>query len=112
MKEQQQVPIHTEYIQIDQLLKLEGIIETGGQIKSFIDEGILTLNGQVVTEKRKKCRVGDVISCEGLDVDLIITQEDVYKRQEWFIPFTVGNNVFIPLKGSMNDFTFKSIHRF
>jgi len=29
MKEQQQVPIHTEYIQIDQLLKLEGIIETG-----------------------------------------------------------------------------------
>ena len=46
MKEQQQVPIHTEYIQIDQLLKLEGIIETGGQIKSFIDEGILTLNGQ------------------------------------------------------------------
>ena len=60
MKEQQQVPIHTEYIQIDQLLKLEGIIETGGQIKSFIDEGILTLNGQVVTEKRKKCRVGDV----------------------------------------------------
>ena len=50
MKEKQQVPIHTEYIQIDQLLKLEGIIETGGQIKSFIDEG--------------------------LDVDLIITQEE------------------------------------
>ena len=45
MKEQQQVPIHTEYIQIDQLLKLEGIIETGGQIKTFIEEGILTLNG-------------------------------------------------------------------
>ena len=76
MKEQQQVPIHTEYIQIDQLLKLEGIIETGGQIKSFIEEGMLTLDGQVVTEKRKKCRVGDVISCEGLDVDLVITQEE------------------------------------
>ena len=56
MKEQQQVPIH--------------------QIKTFIEEGILTLNGQVVTEKRKKCRVGDVISCEGLDVDLVITQEE------------------------------------
>ena len=46
------------------------------KIKSFIDEGILTLNGQVVTEKRKKCHVGDVISCEGLDVDLVITQEE------------------------------------
>ena len=42
----------------------------------FVVEGILTLNGQVVTEKRKKCRVGDVISCEGLDVDLVITQEE------------------------------------
>ena len=43
------------------VVEVEGIIETGGQIKSFIEEGILTLNGQVVTEKRKKCRVGDVI---------------------------------------------------
>ena len=54
MKEQQQVPIHTEYIQIDQLLKLEGIIETGGQIKSFINEGILTLNGQCCHRKAQE----------------------------------------------------------
>ena len=46
------------------------------KLNLFIDEGILTLNGQVVTEKRKKCRVGDVISCEGLDIDLVITQEE------------------------------------
>ena len=73
---QQPVPIHTEYIQIDQLLKLEGVIETGGQVKGLIDDQVLTLNGTIVTEKRKKCRVGDVISCEGLDVDLVITQEE------------------------------------
>ena len=42
MREQRHVPIHTEYIQIDQLLKLEGVIETGGQIKSFIDDKALT----------------------------------------------------------------------
>ena len=35
---QQAVPIHTEYIQIDQLLKLEGVIETGGQVKGLIDD--------------------------------------------------------------------------
>ena len=73
---QQTVPIHTEYIQIDQLLKLEGVIETGGQVKGLIDDQVLTLNGTIVTEKRKKCRVGDVISCEGLDVDLVITKEE------------------------------------
>lgn len=73
---QQAVPIHTEYIQIDQLLKLEGIIETGGQVKGLIDDQVITLNGNMVTEKRKKCRVGDVVGVEGLDVEFIITKEE------------------------------------
>ena len=68
--------IHTEYIQIDQLLKLEGVIETGGQVKGLIDDQVLTLNGTIVTEKRKKCRVGDVIGVEGLDVEFIVTKEE------------------------------------
>jgi len=75
-KPQQMVFIHTEYIQIDQLLKLEGLIETGGQIKSLIDDEVITLNGVLVTEKRKKCRPGDVISIDGLEVDFIITKEE------------------------------------
>ena len=72
---QQTVPIHTEYIQIDQLLKLEGVIETGGQVKGLIGDLVLTLNGTIVTEKRKKCRVGDVIGVEGLDVEFIVSKE-------------------------------------
>lgn len=73
---QQAVPIHTEYIQIDQLLKLEGVIETGGQVKGLINDQVITLNGNMVTEKRKKCRVGDVVGVEGLDVEFIITKEE------------------------------------
>ena len=73
---QQAVPIHTEYIQIDQLLKLEGVIETGGQVKGLIDDQVITLNGNMVTEKRKKCRVGEVVGVEGLDVEFIITKEE------------------------------------
>ena len=70
------VGIHTEYIQIDQLLKYEGIIETGGQLKALIDDQIITINGQLCTEKRKKCYVGDIISIEGLDMDLKIVKEE------------------------------------
>ncbi|WP_251423676.1 RNA-binding S4 domain-containing protein [Veillonella agrestimuris] len=75
-KDVQLVVIHTEYIQIDQLLKLEGVIETGGQIKSLIDDKVLFLNGQLVTEKRKKCYPKDIISIDGLDVDFVITSEE------------------------------------
>ena len=73
---QQAVPINTEYIQIDQLLKLEGVIETGGQVKGLINDQVITLNGNMVTEKRKKCRVGDIIGVEGLDVEFIVTKEE------------------------------------
>lgn len=53
MKEQIDVAIHTDYIQLDQALKLAGIIMTGGQIKPLLEEGAISLNGQVCTEKRK-----------------------------------------------------------
>ena len=46
------------------------------QVKSLIDDQVLTLNGVIVTEKRKKCRVGDVIGVDGLDVEFIVTKEE------------------------------------
>ena len=58
------------------MLKLEGVIETGGQVKGLIDDQVLTLNGIIVTEKTQKCRVGDVIGVEGLDVEFIVTKEE------------------------------------
>lgn len=71
-----EVGIHTEYIQLDQLLKFEGIIETGGQIKPLLEEGLITINDVVCKEKRKKLRSGDIISIDGLDTDLQITKEE------------------------------------
>ena len=71
-----EVGIHTEYIQLDQLLKFEGIIETGGQIKPLLEEGLITINGVVCKEKRKKLRSGDIISIDGLDTDFQITKEE------------------------------------
>ncbi|MBP9551800.1 MAG: RNA-binding S4 domain-containing protein, partial [Veillonella sp.] len=41
-----------------------------------IDDQIITINGQLCTEKRKKCYVGDIISIEGLDMDLKIDKEE------------------------------------
>ncbi len=71
-----EVGIHTEYIQLDQLLKFEGIIETGGQIKPLLEEGLITINDVVCKEKRKKLRSGDIISIDGLDTDFQITKEE------------------------------------
>jgi len=61
----EKVIIHTEYIQLDQLLKFHGIISTGGQIKPLIEEGVIKINGIVCREKRKKVYPKDIVSVKG-----------------------------------------------
>ena len=64
------VSIHTEYIQLDQLLKYANVLATGGQVKVLLDEEKITLNNVVVTEKRKKIYPNDVVI---IDKELTIT---------------------------------------
>ena len=56
------ISIHTDYIQLDQLLKYANILTTGGQIKELLAEELITLNGTIVTEKRKKIYPNDVVT--------------------------------------------------
>ena len=56
------ISIHTDYIQLDQLLKYANILATGGQIKELLAEELITLNGTIVTEKRKKIYPNDMVS--------------------------------------------------
>lgn len=51
-----------EYIELNKLLKLLGLAETGGEAGVRILEGEVKLNKKVVSEKRKKIRAGDVVS--------------------------------------------------
>lgn len=55
------IEIETDVIQLDQLLKWAGIIESGGQIKFLLEEKRIKLNGIIETAKRRKIHAGDVI---------------------------------------------------
>lgn len=62
----EKIAINTAVINLDQLLKWAGIVQTGGQVKSMIEEGMIKLNHSIVTERRKKVYPGDRIVIEGL----------------------------------------------
>ncbi len=62
------IDITTSVINLDQLLKFAGIVETGGQVKLFVEEGLIWLNGAVVTERRKKIRPGDIVEIKGIGI--------------------------------------------
>lgn len=58
--------INTEFITLVNLLKFEGIIETGGQIKDLLENQEIKVNGFIVNEKRKKIYPGDLIHIEDI----------------------------------------------
>ena len=68
------VAIITEFITMDKLLKFSGVADTGGQAILMVEDGIVKLNGKLVTEKRKKVFPGDVVNIED-QIELTITKE-------------------------------------
>jgi ribosome-associated protein len=52
-------------IQLDQFLKLNGLVGTGGQAKRVIQGGEVLLNGVVETRRKKKLKAGDKVVFAG-----------------------------------------------
>ena len=55
------ITITTEYIKLQDLLKLAGVVYTGGEAKVLIQEGAVTVNDEVCTQRGKKLRPGDTV---------------------------------------------------
>ncbi len=60
------VAINTEFIKLGQLLKFASIVGNGSDAKMLIADGIVKVNGVVVTERGKKIHPGDVVEVEGM----------------------------------------------
>lgn len=57
----EKIKIYTDYIKLDQLLKYANIVETGGQAKILIKNGQVKLNGEIILQRGKKVKKGDII---------------------------------------------------
>ena len=53
--------LDSEYIELNKLLKILSLVESGGQANNLITEGFVMFNGEVDTRKRLKLRKGDKI---------------------------------------------------
>jgi len=62
---------NNEYIELNRLLKLLGLVESGGQSNMFITEGQLIVNGKTEYRKRNKLRIGDVVLFMDQEVRII-----------------------------------------
>ena len=64
----QTITITTEYIKLHDLLKLASAVQTGGEAKLAVQNGEVTVNGEVCTMRGKKIRPGDVTAFHGQEL--------------------------------------------
>lgn len=60
-----------EYIELNKVLKILGLVGTGGEAKIRIKDGEATFNGETEWQVRKKLRSGDKITFGGEEVAII-----------------------------------------
>lgn len=66
------ISIRPPFIKLDQLLKFAGLIGTGGEAKEVVAEGLVKVNGEVVTQRGKKVYPGDILSFGGQEYEVTL----------------------------------------
>ncbi len=66
------VQIYREPIELFQLLKFEGLASSGGEAKAVIAEGLVRVNGDLETRKRRKIRAGDIVEFAGQAIRVVL----------------------------------------
>lgn len=57
-----------EYIELMKLLKIKRIAQTGGHAKIIIEDGGVSVNGELEFRKRKKLRKGDLVEMDEIQI--------------------------------------------
>ena len=65
------ITITTEYIKLQDLLKFAAAVQTCGEAKLAVQEGEVSVNGEVCTMRGKKIRPGDVVTFNGQELTVV-----------------------------------------
>lgn len=60
-----------EFIKLGQALKKAGLVGTGVEAKIVIQDGLVTVNGEVEVQRGKKLYNGDVVSYNGETIEIV-----------------------------------------
>lgn len=64
------IKLRDEFIKLGQALKASGLTESGVESKEVIQEGLVTVNGEVDTRRGRKLYAGDVVVFNGEQIKI------------------------------------------
>lgn len=66
-----EVPIRGEMIRLGQLLKLADIVGGGGEVKLYLAESQVTVNGEPEQRRGRQLHPGDVVVASGIELRVL-----------------------------------------
>lgn len=60
-----------EFIELNNLLKITGLCQSGGMAKMVISDGAVLVDGTIETRKRCKIRSGQIITFEETNITVV-----------------------------------------
>ncbi|MCR5123310.1 MAG: RNA-binding S4 domain-containing protein [Ruminococcus sp.] len=70
------IAVRPPFIKLDSLLKFAGLTETGGDAKTVITGGRVTVNGEVCTQRGKKIFPGDKVGVPEMGLSLEVVAKE------------------------------------
>jgi ribosome-associated protein len=63
--------INTEFIKLESLLKLTAVCSSGGEAKMVIQDEMISVNGEICTQRGKKMRSGDLVEFQDTQIRVV-----------------------------------------
>lgn len=64
------IKLREDYIKLGQALKATGMVESGVMAKEVIQDGCVTVNGEVDTRRGRKLYGGDIVTFNGEEIKI------------------------------------------
>jgi len=71
-----EVEVTKEPVELYKILKFEGMVTSGGEAKSVIADGKVSVNGKEETRKRNKIFSGDIIKFGNEEIRIKLKQQE------------------------------------
>ncbi len=66
----QTIKLREEYIKLGQALKAAGLVMSGTEAKEVIQDGMVTVNGEVDVRRGRKLYAGDLVDFQGEEIKI------------------------------------------
>jgi len=71
MKKQFKIRANKEFITLSQLLKMESFVQSGGEVRLFLEENPVLVNGEVEIRRGKKLYPKDIVTIDTIEIEIV-----------------------------------------